>query len=265
MRPNFPQNFQFNPRSLTINFWEFASFSSSVLVLWWNWLLIIFRILAELMFQCDCCTMKLEMSVVHCLLHRAIEDTNLMYVDRTRHSSTCESGLLVLIRPVLCLNLCWSKFLLTVSWISQKSVKNARIMLSWFVLIKKVLFGWCRCLLFSIHETSIHEISSSPSHGKLHKRFATQSYLYVSHRRCLAHQLGKCDLLQNSFVQILGGCVHECREEPFKQSDTDFNSICPRSMWSSKKSLNVVHSIECLHVMKMMESHVCTNRLRIHL
>ena len=29
--------------------------------------------------------------------------------------------------------------------------------------------------------------------------------------------------------------------------------------------LNIVHSIECLHIMGMMESHVCANRIRIHM
>ena len=50
-----------------------------------------------------------------------------------------------------------------------------------------------------------------------------------------------------------------------KQSDTQFSSLWPRSMWSQQKPINIVHSIERLHVMRMMESHVCTNRLRIHL
>ena len=125
--------------------------------------------------------------------------------------------------------------------------------------------GLCRCQLFWIHGSCVHEISWSHSHGSLHRRVATQSYLCVSHRRCVAHQLGTCDLWQSSLVQIFGGCVHECREEPCKQSDTDFSSMCPKSMWSNRKSLNIVHLTECLHVMKMMESHVCTNRLRIHL
>ena len=29
--------------------------------------------------------------------------------------------------------------------------------------------------------------------------------------------------------------------------------------------LYVVHSMECLHVVRMVESHICTSRLRVHL
>ena len=28
---------------------------------------------------------------------------------------------------------------------------------------------------------------------------------------------------------------------------------------------HVVHSVECLHVVRMVESRICTNRLRVHL
>ena len=94
--------------------------------------------------------------------------------------------------------------------------------------------------------------------------FATQSYLCVSHRRCFAHQLSRCDLWQSSLVQILGGCVHECREELFTQSNTDFSSISPRCVWSSRKSPHIVHSMECLHVMRMMKGHIFANLLWIH-
>ena len=31
------------------------------------------------------------------------------------------------------------------------------------------------------------------------------------------------------------------------------------------KSLHIVHSTECLHVMRLVEGHISTNRLRIHL
>ena len=108
-------------------------------------------------------------------------------------------------------------------------------------------------------------ISWCSSHGQFHRRFTTQSYMCVPHRRCLAHQQGKCDLRHCSLVQIIGGSVHECREEPFEQSDTHFSAIWPKSMWSSRKILNIVHSIERLHVMMMVDRHICTDRLRIHL
>ena len=86
--------------------------------------------------------------------------------------------------------------------------------------------------------------------------FLTVAALRISWASVICYRI-----VLSKFLEV----VSTSAEKPFKQSDSDFSSICPRSMWSSKKSLNVVHSIECLHVMKMMESHVCTNRLRIHL
>ena len=56
-----------------------------------------------------------------------------------------------------------------------------------------------------------------------------------------------------------------CREKLPKQSDTHFRSIWPRGVRSSTEFLTIVHSIEGLHIMRKMDSHVCTNRLRIHL
>ena len=38
-------------------------------------------------------------------------------------------------------------------------------------LIEEVLFGWCRCQLFRIHGSWVYEISWSPAHGYLHRRF----------------------------------------------------------------------------------------------
>ena len=67
----------------------------------------------------------------------------------------------------------------------------------------------------------------------------------------------------SKFLEAVSTCAE--RNFFFIQSEIHFSSICPRSMWSSRKSFNIVHSTRCLHVMRMMESHVCTNRLRIHL
>ena len=39
-------------------------------------------------------------------------------------------------------------------------------------------------------------------------------------------------------------------------------SLSPRS---SRKSLHIAHSIECLHIVRIVDSHIRTNRLRIHL
>ena len=42
-------------------------------------------------------------------------------------------------------------------------------------------------------------------------------------------------------------------------------STWPRGVWYCWKCLNVVQSIESLRVMRMVGSHICTNRLRVHL
>ena len=66
-------------------------------------------------------------------------------------------------------------------------------------------------------------------------------------------------------VQIVGGCIHECWEKLLEQSCTHLSSIWPRCVRSNWKSPHIMHSIECLHVMRMMDSLFCTNSLRIHL
>ena len=58
---------------------------------------------------------------------------------------------------------------------------------------------------------------------------------------------------------------HERQEKFLEQSHTHLCSVRPWCMWSCWKSLHVVHSVECLHVMRLVEGHVCTNGLRIHL
>ena len=65
--------------------------------------------------------------------------------------------------------------------------------------------------------------------------------------------------------KFYGGCIHECREKFLEQSDTHLSSFWPRSVWSSRKSLHIRCSIEFLHIMRMLESHACTDCLRIHL
>ena len=63
-------------------------------------------------------------------------------------------------------------------------------------------------------------------------------------------KLGNCDLRQSGLIQILGSVVHECREKLY----THISSIWPKSIYSIRKSLNIVHSIECRRIMMMMES-----------
>ena len=108
------------------------------------------------------------------------------------------------------------------------------------------------------------EIPGSPSHGQFHGRFTTLGYLCVSHRCCLTHQLGKSDLCQSGLVQVFGDRLHECQEKLLEQSYTHLGSVWPWSMLSRRKSLHIVHSIECLHVMRL-EGRISTNLLRIHM
>ena len=51
----------------------------------------------------------------------------------------------------------------------------------------------------------------------------------------------------------------------FLNSRTHLCSFRPWCMWSCRNSFYVVHSVECLHVVRMVESHTCTYRLRVHL
>ena len=78
------------------------------------------------------------------------------------------------------------------------------------------------------------------------------------------HQLDRSDLCQSGLVLFLFSS-HECWKKLLEQSCTNHRSIWPRSVRSCWKCLNVVQSIESLRVMRMVGSHVCTNRLRVHL
>ena len=71
----------------------------------------------------------------------------------------------------------------------------------------------------------------------------------------------RSDLCQSGLVQVSAGGIHQCQETFLEQSC----SIRPWCMWSCWNSLHVVHSVECLQVVRMVESHICTNRLRVHL
>ena len=65
--------------------------------------------------------------------------------------------------------------------------------------------------------------------------------------------------------KIVGCCIRECREKLLEQSYTHLGSTWPWSVRSCRKSLHIVHSIECLRVMRMMEGQICTSRLRVRL
>ena len=56
--------------------------------------------------------------------------------------------------------------------------------------------------------------------------------LCISHRCCLAHQLGRSNLCQSGLVQVLGGWIHECQENFLEQSYTHLSSVRPWCMRS---------------------------------
>ena len=55
------------------------------------------------------------------------------------------------------------------------------------------------------------------------------------------------------------------KEKFLEQSYTHLCSVLPWCRWSCRNSLYVVQSVECLHVVRMVESHICTSRRRVHL
>ena len=57
--------------SLCYQLEEDEAVRNSVWMLWWNWLLIIFRILVQMIFQCDCCTIicsRRHRPIVFCIV-----------------------------------------------------------------------------------------------------------------------------------------------------------------------------------------------------
>ena len=91
-------------------------------------------------------------------------------------------------------------------------------------------------------------------------------HLCTSHRCCLAHQLSRSDWCQSGLIQVFGGCIQSTSAKIIflEQSYTHLCSIRPWCMCSCWNSRHVVHSVECLQVVvRMVERHICTNRLRI--
>ena len=128
------------------------------------------------------------------------------------------------------------------------------------LFIEEVLLGWRGRQLFWIHGSWVQEISWSSSLGQFHGLLMR---LPVYFSPLLAHHLGRTNLCQSGLVQIFGGCIDECQEKLLEQSYTHLSSVWPWSMRSCRKSLHIVHSIECLHVMRLVEGHIRTNRLRV--
>ena len=95
------------------------------------------------------------------------------------------------------------------------------------LFIEEVLLGWRGCQLLLIHGSWVQEICWSSSDGQSHGRLTTWGHLCISHRCCLAHQLGRSDLYQSGLVQVFGGCINECQEKLLEQPYTDLSSVWP--------------------------------------
>ena len=100
------------------------------------------------------------------------------------------------------------------------------------------------------------------SHGQFRGSFTTNVFLTVAALRINWAGVTRAKVV---WSQVFGGCIHECEEKFLEQSYTYLSSVRPWCMRSCRKSLHVVHSVECLHVVRLVESHICTNPLRVHL
>ena len=157
---------------------------------------------------------------------------------------------------VICARVVWSRFLEAASTSAERNFLNNRTPIS-------ARFGQGVCgpvVLKSWKHSRARCMLCTNSKGVLPLRetcvFFTFAALHINWAGVIC---------ESSFVQIFGDCIHECRKKLLEQSDTQHSSIWPRSMRSCRKSLHIVHSMECLHVMRMIENHVCTNQRRINL
>ena len=128
---------------LVVCFWELGIFTYSVLILWWDWFLINFRISAQVIFQCDCS------AIIRASGHRSITSwtvklkTPIWGVSQTL-------GLRQLVRVVfLCqfVRFCTfsfvpSKFFLwfAISRTSQKSFQNSCVIFVLCIFLLSTLF-----------------------------------------------------------------------------------------------------------------------------
>ena len=131
-------------------------------------------------------------------------------------------------------------------------------------LIEKILIGWCGCQLLWIHESWVQEISWLASHGQFHGRLDTSGHLCISHRCCLAHQLGMSDLCQSGLIQVLEA-VSTSAKRFFLNSRTPIcarfgHGVCGLLEFSSRCAFG-----RMLARREDGEKHIWTNCYRIHL
>ena len=117
-------------------------------------------------------------------------------------------------------------------------------------LIGEVVRGWRGCKLFWIHGSWVQEISWFASHGSALLLCASTGQEEFCAR-----------VVWSKFLEV----VSTCAKRNFLTSRTPISARFGQgSMRSCRKSLHIVHSVECLHVVRMVESHIYTNRLRVH-
>ena len=125
--------------------------------------------------------------------------------------------------------------------------------------IPEVLLGWRGCQLLWIHGSrrSLGLRPMANSMGVLPLKvtclFLTVAALSINWAGVICARVVWCRFLE-------AVSTNECRETFLEQSYTHL-----RCMRSCRKSLHIAHSMECLHVVRMVESHTLTNRRGVHL
>ena len=104
------------------------------------------------------------------------------------------------------------------------------------------------------------------SHGQFHGRLATKGHVCVF-LTFAALRINWAGVICARLVwSTCLEAVSTSAKRKFLNSRTPIScSVRPWCMWSCRNSLHVLHSVECLQVVRMVESHICTNRHRVHL
>ena len=130
--------------------------------------------------------------------------------------------------------------------------------------IEKILLGWCGCWMLWIHGTWVQKISWSSSHGnsigvlplKVIWVFHTVGALRINWAGVICARV-----VWSRFFEA----VSTSAKRNFLNNRTPISARFGHGVCGPVGILYVVHSVECLHVVRMVESHICTNCFRNHL
>ena len=127
-------------------------------------------------------------------------------------------------------------------------------------LIEEVLLGWRGCKLFWIHGSWVQEILVFVPWPV---PWASCHLMYLSPLLpCASTEQVICArVVWSRFLEAVSTSAKKFLE----QSYAHLCSVRRWCMWSCWNSLHVVHSVECLHVVRSVESQICTHRFRVHL